>query len=738
MGNWQAAGARIRHEWAAMVGAAATRSARSAKLPFVPLEVSGRSLAAVLEDLLPAILGPKPSLLTVIEQGGRIIKAYAEDASRGVYEELVRLDVPEGAGVDDLLRAAREAGVEIGVVKRADASFFEAFEEEPAELTDALALLVAGVSSGLREGRMTLSPEPPVAALLKRLALGRETIRLALSALLPDGSYGIALVCGRETAALVLDVAGGRWRAREVDSGARRAGAAARELVDVHECAAAVGVSLPDVRRLVAGELALAEFIRGRGASWGLATRSGAEGLLDAVGPLVRLLGFEEELAECNVDLESAIALLGDYLDAAREYAAEQGVGVKVTDGAKTITFLWDSEGLREPEDAKGAPDEGAAEEAAKPLELDWSLVRRAVAALGSDPLGRLGELVPRGVVDHASYETVVALLECSKPEGRLVLFGGPHRFFNAAWEGDACAVFIDTHGAARAVELPSRPLEVAEEGERLRLDDGRVGFDLAFRRVRTNARVHGAARYFAEDGGAGWLPGLDVERAIHRFVSGRARFEDKTLAVESGWMLLERGEGRLLRWPFGATWHYVSWLFPDGAAGAGVSAAPMLGDSTPRWLRRFMAGAVDGAVALSPAADGPVDFVPAVETGDSVRVVRDSAAAGALELRYEVLSAAVAPFDEEGQAIFRLRCLCGGGAGAGLVEVPAALPAHSPRAEECEISFTPETISFHAGGRELLLVERRGLRFLTPYAPPAAGVIRRAARRIFGGARAS
>ena len=196
MGNWQAAGARIRREWAAMVEAAAARSERAAKLPFVPLEVSGRSLAAVLEDLLPALLGPNPSLLTVIEQDGRAIKAYAEDASHGFYEELVRLDVPEGAGVDDLLRAAREAGIEIGVVKRADVSFFEAFEEEPADLIDALALLVSGVSSGLREGRMTLSPEPPAAALVKWIVLGRETIRLALSGLLPDGSYGVALVCG--------------------------------------------------------------------------------------------------------------------------------------------------------------------------------------------------------------------------------------------------------------------------------------------------------------------------------------------------------------------------------------------------------------------------------------------------------------------------------------------------------------------------------------------------------------
>jgi len=722
---WQAAGSRIKSDWAAMLKAARSRSDEAAKLPFVPMELSGRALAAVLEDLLPALLGPNPNLLTLIERDGRAIKAYAEDASRGFYERLVRLAVQEGAATDELVRAAAAEGIEIGIVKRADVSFFDAFEEEPEGLVDALALLVWGVASALREGRMTLSPEPAAAMLLKGISLGRDTWRLMLSRLLPDGRYGVALACTRGTVALVLEATEEKWSVGEVEAADDSPSAIARGLVDHHGCAVAVGVSLPDVRRLVAGETRLADLLRARGKSWDLATRSGVEHLIDASAPMVRLLGLEEDLAECNVSLDSILALLGDYRDAALAYASSEGVGVKITDGAKAVTLSWDSSGLHEGE----APD---------PIGLDWSLVRGAAGVLASDPMGRLGEFVPSGVVDNAGYETVVALVECSRPRGRLMLFGGPHRFFNAAWEGDACAVFIDSRGARRVVELPSRPLEIAAEGTRLRLEHERVGLDLVFTPVRANRSVHGPGRYIAGDGAAPWLPGLDVERGLFRFESGRARLGDEPLALGSGWMLLERGAGRLLRWPFGATWHYASWLFPDGESGAGVLAAPMLGDSTPRWLRRFMSGAVDGAVALSPAADGSVDFVPAVEPGDRVRLVRDSARAGALDLRYEVLSAAVAPFDEEGQAIFRLRCLCDGGAGAGLVEIPATLPSYVAAAEECAVSFTPEAVSFRAGERELLLVERGGSRFLSPHRAPAPGVLRRAARRLFGSVRAS
>jgi len=723
---WQAAGSRIKADWVAMLRAARSRSDETAKLPFVPLELSGRALATVLEDLLPALLGPNPSLLTVIERDGRVVKAYAEDASRGSYERLVRLDVPEGAATDDLVRAAGAEGIEIGIVKRADVSFFDAFESEPDDLVEALALLVWGVASALREGRMTLSPEPAAATLLKGISLDRDTWRLMLSRLLPDGTYGVALACtGGGTVSLLLEAGDEKWSVGEATVSPGSPSATARELVDHHGCAIAVGVSLPDVRRLVAGETRLADFLLARGKSWGLATRSGVEHLIDASGPMVRLLGLEEELAECSFDLESILALLGDYLGAARAYASSEGVGVRVTDGAKAVTLLWDQDGLHEGD----APD---------PIGLDWSLVRGAAGALASDPLGRLGEFVPSGVVDNAGYETVVALVECSRPRGRLLLFGGPHRFFNAAWEGDACAVFIDSRGATRVVELPSRLLEIDGEGTRLRLEHERVGLDLVFGPVRTNRRVHGAGRYIAGDGAAPWLPGLEVERGLFRFESGRARIGDEPLMMGTGWMLLERGAGRLLRWPFGATWHYASWLFPDGESGSGVLAAPMLGDSTPRWLRRFMSGAVDGAVALSPAADGPVDFVPAVEPGDRVRVVRDSAAAGALELRYEVLSAAVVPFDEEGQAIFRLRCLCNGGGGAGLVEIPATLPSYVTGAEECTVSFTPEAISLRAGERELLLVERGGSRFLSPHGAPAGGMLQRVARRLFGGARIS
>ena len=174
---------------------------------------------------------------------------------------------------------------------------------------------------------MTLSPEPAAAGLARAFALERGTIRLMLGRLLPEGTYGVAFVCSKGVAALLVEASGERWHAREVEVAARSSGALARELVESHGCAAAVGIGLPQLRRLLAGDTAPVDFIRDRGESWGVATRSGVEGLLAASGPLAKMLGIEDDLRECDIGVDTVLALLGDYLASAREYACARGVG---------------------------------------------------------------------------------------------------------------------------------------------------------------------------------------------------------------------------------------------------------------------------------------------------------------------------------------------------------------------------------------------------------------------------
>ena len=215
----------------------------------------------------------------------------------------------------------------------------------------------------------------------------------------------------------------------------------------------------------------------------------------------------------------------------------------------------------------------------------------------------------------------------------------------------------------------------------------------------------------------------------------------DDAISVE------ETGRGRLLRWPFGATWHYTSWLYPSGACGSGVHVAPMLGRSTPGWWRKVLEAATDGAVLLEAGTSREAAFEAPFGPGSPGRMLRGPARAGGLELRYRVLSAAVVPFDEDGQMIFRLRCLCGDG--AGLVEIPASLPGTPAVACACGLVFSPSGVSCRTGGREVLLVESAEARqgagagppatgpegaFLSPYQPPGPGVLGRLARLFSGG----
>ncbi len=785
--GWLRAARRIKADWVAMIESAHARSADKVKLPFVPVRISGATLRLVLEDLLPVLLGPNPSLLTVITKGGDTLKAYAEDASGGVYERLVPLTPEPCADRDALVDLARRAGVVVGVVKEADTSFFDSFAEEPEDLAEAVALLVAGVARSLREGSLRLDPEPPVAKLARRIDLDPGTLGALLASARPDGRYGLGLACsggaaGRSgsaraaltgAAALVLEVnAGaetGAWHAEEVEVESVRPGELARELVERHACGMAVAVSLPAAGELVGGELSAAEFVRAGDSAWAVRTRSGLEGLLRALPLVMDLLGAEGELDECNINMESILNLARGYFDSAIEYARTKGVGLTLADGAKSVALTWDAEGLREGQSAR-------------PLEVDLPLVRKGISFLAGDPVGRLERLVPREMMGDASYATAVVLVECERPKGRLLLFGGPHEFFDRAWEGDSCAVLIDGRGIARVSERPASPLGIGDGGGTVSFRGD--GFDVAlrFEPVRSRTDRHGAGRLVGSERLAGVLPGLEVARKLLGLSSGDVRIDGQEVALGEGWLYLEEGRGKLLRWPFGSTWAYSSWLLPgrDGATecGSGVRAAPMLGGALPVWLARILHRSTDGAGRLMPACDEFAAYEAAVDPGPPARLVRDAArviptpaheCTALPAIRYRVLSAAAVPFDEDGQVIFRLRCLADCGApggtpapGAGLVEIPASFPGVRLEADACRVVFDEEAVYFHVAGRELLAVERPPLEgagpvrpappgpdqragpgpagaafsrssFLEPYLPPAPGLLGRIARALRG-----
>jgi len=718
---WLRAGRRIKGDWTAMLDAMRSRSREKVKLPFVPLRVSGKGLELVVRDLLKVLFGPNPSLLTVIVKDEQAIKAYAEDGSSGIYERLIPLEFGPGATTDALAEIACASGVEIGVVKEADVRFFELFEDEPEELLEALGAFVHGMALALREGWLSFEPVFPLARGCKLLAVSRESLRFVLSHALAPGKYALGFSCSGGSCALVVEAGEASWSAEEIEVQAEEVGPLARELVERHGCGAAVSMRLAAFGGLIQGKVSLEEFLLARGNSWELVTRSGLEGLLGAGRWAVKLLGLERDFEECNISAESLVSLARGYLNSAREYARRKGLGMRLFDGRESVDVVWDSSGIHEAE----SPDA---------LKLDLRLFRGVASTFTSDPLEGVRRLVPREVMDEVSYTTAVALIECERPRGRLLLFGGPHQFFRRGWEGDACGILLDDGGNAHVVELPSKSLAIEDEGRSVGFAGEGIEAELRFERVRSRTDLHGAGRFFGEGKLAGWVPGLEVNRRLYRFVSGRVRADGKELSAGWGWMYLEEGEGRLLRWPFGATWLYSSWLLPSGECGSGVHAAPMLAHSTPPWLRRVMEMTVDGAGLLSPHRGLFSRYYGAMEPGQPVRVTRDSACAQEVELRYRVLSAVAVPFDEYGQVIFRLRCLCGDG--AGLVEIPANLPGLKLLPQCCEVIFTERALSIRAEGRELLLVETGGRQFLMPYEPPAVGVWRRATRaagKLFG-----
>jgi hypothetical protein len=339
--------------------------------------------------------------------------------------------------------------------------------------------------------------------------------------------------------------------------------------------------------------------------------------------------------------------------------------------------------------------------------------------------------------------------------------------------------VLIDGRGITRVSEHPASPLGIGDGGGTVSFRGDGFDVKLRFEPVRSRTDLHGAGRFVGSERLAGMLPGLEVGRKLLGLSSGEVRIDGQEVALGEGWMYLEEGGGKLLRWPFGSTWTYSSWLLPgrDGAAecGSGVRAAPMLGGALPAWLARIVHRSTDGAGRLMPAGDEFASYEAAVDPGPPARLVRDAArviptpygiqqpqmdaderrweggppslsrsicvhprssavASFRLAIRYRVLSAAAVPFDEDGQVIFRLRCLADCGApggtlapGAGLVEIPASFPGVRLEADACRVVFDEETIYFHVAGRELLAVERPPIEGAGPVRPAPPGPDQRA-----------
>ena len=193
-------------------------------------------------------------------------------------------------------------------------------------------------------------------------------------------------------------------------------------------------------------------------------------------------------------------------------------VSIPCADGQTAFRLELGASGLREY--ARAAGD--GADTDAEALRLDLGTVRKVVAAVAGDPGVRIREMVPREVVDEASYATAICVLECLRPKGQLLLFGGPHAFFDRAWAGDACAVFLDAAGRPSVYELQSQPLAVDARAGRAELTAEGAVFEGTFARTGAVASRHGLARFFGDERLTEWLPGLEVERAA--FALDRAR----------------------------------------------------------------------------------------------------------------------------------------------------------------------------------------------------------------------
>lgn len=179
------------------------------KIPLTQFEIDSKSTYLFLKEF-STMLNENPNLFTLIHDGKKILKAYAEEAKKGVYESLVKIELDgweEATPLHDAELtfhyvkhiAKAKTGISVGLLKMGHIDFFKEFHpvfDEKNSSLESICHIYDCTRKAVDKNLITLYPEPKLFKFLKEIKnvqLKPEVLKKEIEKWVPNKNYGILI-----------------------------------------------------------------------------------------------------------------------------------------------------------------------------------------------------------------------------------------------------------------------------------------------------------------------------------------------------------------------------------------------------------------------------------------------------------------------------------------------------------------------------------------------------------------
>lgn len=179
------------------------------KIPLTQLDIDSKSIYLFLKDF-SSMLNENPNLFTLIHDGKKVLRAYAEGSKDGVYNSIIKIELdgwekatplhnPEATFHYVKLIAKEKTGVDVGLLKMGHIDFFKEFHpvynEEKSNL-ESICHMYDCTRKCVDNELIAFYPEPKFSKFLtetKGIELDPEILENYMERWAPNKNYGVLI-----------------------------------------------------------------------------------------------------------------------------------------------------------------------------------------------------------------------------------------------------------------------------------------------------------------------------------------------------------------------------------------------------------------------------------------------------------------------------------------------------------------------------------------------------------------
>lgn len=190
------------------------------KIPLTPFEIDSKSIYLFLKHF-SMFLNENPNLLTMVHDGEKVLRAYAEGTDCGVYTSLIKIELDgweKGLPLHDVKAvfdrvkpvAKERTDVDVGLLKFAHVDFFKEFYpvfDKKSSNLESICHMYDCTRKVVDQGLIAFYPEPKLFKFLretKDIQLDPGFLKEKIKKWLPNRNYGVLIRTGDGLIGLVI------------------------------------------------------------------------------------------------------------------------------------------------------------------------------------------------------------------------------------------------------------------------------------------------------------------------------------------------------------------------------------------------------------------------------------------------------------------------------------------------------------------------------------------------------